>query len=360
MVRKLLATSLVATALIFSGCGDDEGESRLETQQMLDDGDFKGVIARLETNSTSNINSNDNYLALAAAYMGKGGYTLLDIVGSMIEDEDGNSEEDEDIIASLAENATFSSTLDLEKAEMYYTKVVGENTCNESNLTSSQEDMCLFVGLSAITKAASTVKLLVGDISSFGSDDASEDYKLTATGCAMQFAFDNNMSATSEKCNIVVDKPDVTFTLIGKTYTPLTIDVKSESASNKYYYLMTQQDDITKTRQTTLTSGYCTNDNFSTRTDDYSSSLYACPINENPDTNDTTSIDVLVDALNGGIDSVANIGSDDEDNDMKSSIDEFKCDVLGGDYDNNSCSEDLEKEVEEQAVIDYLNNQNGE
>ncbi len=354
MVKKILITSLVAATLIFSGCGDDEGESRLETQQMLDDGNYKGVISRLEANA----NSNADYLALAAAYMGKAGYSLLDIVGSMITEEG----EDSDLISSLAENASFSSTLDLEKAEMYYKKVIGEDRCAEDDLSSSEKDMCLFVGLSAVTKVASTINLLVGDIASFD-DETVTDYKLAASACAMKFAFDNNISKTdSAECSIVVNS-DVTFTSTEKTYTPLIVNVKKDATSTNYHYLMTPVDPLTSTRQTTLTSGYCSNESFTPRAEDYNSSLYACPINENKDANETTSIDVLVDALNGGVDSVANaIGVDKENDDIKSSVDEFKCDVLNGTYNENddSCSVDIKQEIKEQAIIDYLNSQNGE
>jgi len=354
MVKKILVTSLVAATLIFSGCGDDEGESRLETQQMLDDGNYQGVISRLEANA----DSNSDYLALAAAYMGKAGYSLLDIVGSMITEEG----EDRNLISSLAKNASFSSTLDLEKAEMYYTKVVGKNRCNDGDLSSSEKDMCLFVGLSAVTKVASTINLLVGDISSFDNESVT-DYKLAASACAMKFAFDNNISATdSNECSITVN-PDVTFTLTEKTYTPLIVNVKEDSNSTNYYYMMTPVDTLTDTRQTTLTSGYCSNESFTPRVEDYNSSLYACPINENKDANETTSIDVLVDALNGGVDAVANaVGADAEDDEIKSSVDEFKCDVLNGTYNetDDSCTVDIEQEIKEQAIIDYLNSQNGE
>ncbi|CAI6144021.1 MAG: hypothetical protein SPLUMA1_SPLUMAMAG1_01541 [uncultured Sulfurimonas sp.] len=45
-----------------------------------------------------------------------------------------------------------------------------------------------------MSKIASTISLLVGDIGNFGSDtNAPEDYKLTATTCAMQYAFENNV-----------------------------------------------------------------------------------------------------------------------------------------------------------------------
>jgi hypothetical protein len=116
-------------------------------------------------------------------------------------------------------------------------------------------------------------------------------------------------------------------------------------------------------KQTTLTSGYCTLTDFNTRTDENNkTNYYPCPINENPDAKETTSIDILIDAINSGVDTITNaIGADEED-EIKNSVDEFKCNVLDGTYDENtnSCDIDIKREINEQAIIDYLNNQNGE
>ena len=89
--------------------------------------------------------------------------------------------------------------------------------------------------------------------------------------------------------------------------------------------------------------------------------MYACPVNEERDAEDElATLDVLVDVLNGGLDSVMGVASED----MEEDIDEFKCEILGGSYDEHSgCSNgtiNLSDEISEQAVIDYLNSQNEE
>ena len=364
MIKKIVATSLVAATLIFSGCGDgSDGENRLETQQMLDNADYAGVIAKLESSASSN----EDYLALATAYMGKAGYSLLSIISAITAD-------DEDLISALGKKSSYKSNLDLDKAEVFYKKVVGDNTCvsnSNTTLSASQKDVCLYLGLTAVTQVASTVNLLVGDIDNFANENNStEDYKLTASGCAMQYAFENNETNVTNYngCKITISSSDVNFTIIDKLYRPIEVTVTAENnASQKYHYLMTEVDANTSTRQTVITSGYCSETIFTPRVDDYNSSLYACPINETlaKDENATTSMNVLVDALNGGLDSViaatkVDDGSTDNNNDVQKSIDEFKCNVLDGNYtsSDNSCDANISEDISESQVIDYLNNQN--
>ena len=50
MLKKIFSISLLTSALIFSGCGsaDSEGETRLETQDAIDTGNYAVAIAALE------------------------------------------------------------------------------------------------------------------------------------------------------------------------------------------------------------------------------------------------------------------------------------------------------------------------
>lgn len=361
MFKTILTISLVASTFILNGCGSDsDGESRLKLQNMLDHGDFNGVINQLKTKASNN----EEYLLLASAYMGKAGYSVLEIAGAMSKDSN-----DDNLITQLAENASYSSTLDLQEAEKYYNKVIGDISCQDNidTLDASQKDVCLFIGLSASTKTASTIKLLTDDIGVFADDSNSVDYKLEASTCAMQFAFDNNLSNTDlEDCNFKVAS-DVNFTVINKIYTPLQVHVKEdENDSNIYHFLLSQENNITHTRSTILTSGYCSNKNFIPRVDDYNTSLYACPINEDPQAEETKTVDVLLDALNNGIDSVVATTTSD-DTEIQDNVDEFKCDVLGYEWndENNKCENNTSSEINvtqavinEQQIIDYLNSQN--
>jgi len=377
MLKKIITTSLVVSTLILSGCGDTEGESRLETQNMLDKGDFNGVIAKLEGSSSSN----EDYMALASAYMGKAGYSILEIASAMSKDD---TEDNEDPMGKLiGEGKPASSINDLSKAATYYKKVVGEKACDtkedNNTLSTNQKDVCLFIGLSAVAKTATTLNLLADNMSSFSTDDKEDDsnttdYKLDATGCAMQFAFDYNLSQTitsTQDCNITIANEDVNFTLVNRVYRPFDVHVnKDTNQSNLYHFMMTQEDNVTHTRSTVLTKDYCTAESFE-RFKEYNETLYACPINEDPEIKETTSVGVLTDTINGDLDAILAIApknDNDEDEEIgEDEINEFKCEVINGTFDDTTktCSLDDNTEIDfttrditEAELIEYMNTRN--
>jgi hypothetical protein len=342
MIKKILATSLFGLTLVMSGCGDTEGEDRLATQQMLDNGDFTGVISKLEGSAVSE----DDYITLGAAYMGKSGLSLINIVSAMVSTDNTNDSAFSNFVASISSSSTSTAISDLNRAVVYYTKVVNRG-CIDSNivLTNSQKDICLYIGLASTSSAAVTIDLLASDIDSFGDTDV-EDFKLTASVCGMNYAYDRNASGCS-----VVESSDVNFTQSNRVYTPLTITVDDDTNNTKYYYLMNDSN------QTVLTKDYCTATDFSTRTATYvtgNPTYYACPIVETASTEELTTSGVLIDVLNNGIGSIGAASSEETQTD----IDEYKCDILGGDFDGENCDLSLETDITEQNVIDYLNNQN--
>ena len=79
MLKKIIATTLVATALMFSGCGDQAGEDFLAAQHSIDEGDYASAIALLEDVNASDRTDAQNVM-MANAYMGEAGFTTLDIV----------------------------------------------------------------------------------------------------------------------------------------------------------------------------------------------------------------------------------------------------------------------------------------
>lgn len=342
MLKKIVITSLLGLSLVLTGCGssDSEGESRLETQQMLDNEDYLGVIAKLEASA----NSLEDYIALGAAYMGKAGLSLGNIISSLASD----SETDNafaGFVTSISSSSSSTALSDLDTATTYYQKVVN-NACLDVNatLSDSQKDICLYIGLANTSSAAVTIDLIAGDVSIFGDDTAGEDYKLSASTCAMQYSFDRNAS----DCNVSEDG-NITFVDSNRTYTSLIVTVDAEIPSSNYYYLMND------TNKTVLTKGYCLLDNF-TRYEDMNATagLYVCPINERPNSEELTTAGVLVDVLNNGIGSMSGASSDETQGD----IDEFKCEILGGVYNGSNCNVSLDTNVTEPDMINYLNNQN--
>ncbi len=339
MVKKILAGSLFTVMLLLSGCGDSEGEDRLAIQQMLDQGDYTGVIAALE----SSANSDDDFIALGAAYMGKAGVSLTNIVSAMASTNDATDDGFATFVNSIAGISTSSAITDLGKSADNYRKVVGD--CASLTLSDSAKDICLYIGLGATARTAVTIDSLVGDISTFGNDTT--DDKLTASACAMQYAYNGS---TGTGCTINNTVSDVNFTVINKIYKPLVINTD-------YHYLMTTDG----SNRTILTNGYCSAESFSPRVDDYNNtavpSLYACPINEDPAADELTASGVLVDILNEGMESIGAAVTED----IQEDVDEFKCEILGGTYDEfNGCvGANITQDISEQNVIDYLNTQNG-
>ena len=342
MIKKLLTTSLVGLTLMMSGCGDDtEGEDRLGIQQMLDDGDFSGVIAKLEFSAKTK----DEYISLGTAYMGKAGLSLTNIITSMVTSEGNSDNTFAEFVTAISKSSSISALSDLNKAIFNYYKVVGNACLNPNTLNNSQKDICLYIGLASTSSAAVTVDLIAGDLSNFGSNTG-EDEKLSASICGMNYAFDR----TATGCN-VTESSSVNFTAINKTYIPLTItvDADTDAPKTEYHYLMNS------TNQTVLTKGFCSNTSFSPRSDNWSDRLYACPINETAASEELTTAGVLVNVLNDGIGAIGGAVSDD----MQGDINKFKCEIVGGSYDeNNGCSRSIIADVSEQNIIDYLKKQN--
>jgi len=344
MMKKVIFTSLLGLSVLVVGCGssDSEGESRLETQQMLDNQDYDGVIVKLK----SSARSLDDYVALGSAYMGRAGMSLSDIVSSIaIANDNGSNSTFAGFVSSLSASSSATALSDLDTATAYFEKVVNQACLdtNKTSLSDAQKNLCLYIGLSQTSSAAVTIDLLADDVETFGTD--TKDEKLSASTCAMSYAFNRD----SGNCS-VSESANVNFTITNMNYTPLVVTVNSDTdiPKTEYHYLMNDAN------RSVLTKGYCTTTDFATRTETFVAGLYACPINETPDAKELTSAGVLVDVLNNGTDSISGSGSDETQGD----VDEFKCEILGGTYSNNTCSVSLNNKVSESDVITYLNDQN--
>ena len=179
MLKKIIATSLVAGALLFSGCGDAEGENRLAAQDSIDGGNYSSAISILE--SKANKTDSDN-LILASAYMGEAGFSTLDIITSIQNEPTNQSQDDlsafkESIIGDITDtNATIAH---LTKAIDYYEAIVG----NDSNASTAEEvsDTQLQLGLAYMVK----VSILL--------DDAGSDDNETATTINDAFEYISNL-----------------------------------------------------------------------------------------------------------------------------------------------------------------------
>jgi len=346
MKKRFITATIIAATLMFSACGSGgDGESALETQQLLDNGNFSAVIAKLENSASTQ----SDYLALASAYMGKAGFSLSSIVGSVLASSNSNeSSSFSSYVTTSNTNSNNQSLDDLNTAVSYYQKVV-KNKCLDINVTknSAEKDICLYIGLSKVSQTAVAISYIVGDINVLSDTTNGTDNKLTTSTCAMEYAVRGTSNA---KCSFSSES-NVTFTTSNKVYGDINITANGET----FEYLITPASGAL--RSTTITNGFCTLDAFTTRISDKNASsfnaatFHACPLNENNVTNDTTTADILVNALNDGVNSIGSAVSAD----VKAEIDKFKNDVLKS---NGRSSTDANTTIAIDDIIAYLNQQN--
>jgi len=200
----------------------------------------------------------------------------------------------------------------------------------------------------------------------------------------MQYALDSDANLSSFGCVAALDT-NVTFAESNNTYTPLVITM--DDTNNSYDFLLTGSDPILGTRQTTITNGYCPNDSFSDRNTTMTfdtkgtflpdTTYYVCPVNEDPEAEELTTTTLIVDALNGGFDSIISVvGGDDDDSEIADSINEFKGEILFADENlsdeatyevddsgtitatDGGVTYTTDSEISEQDIVDYLNSLN--
>ena len=337
MMKKVLLSSLSAFVLLMSGCGgDSEGENYLALQKMLDKKDFVGVIDKLPKDSADA----DVNLMLGSAYMGKAGFTISNVISAFASSDsigagDAFSNYTKTIIGDNPSPNAFS---DLSQASVYFTKVVNDACVSGKILSTSEQNVCLYMGLTLTTKAAETINLLTDNLSKLSTGEV--DPKLKASVCAMQYT--TAASKVDAECTLS-PKGDVTFTQSQKTYGVLEITVNGEAND----FLLTKN-----SPSTTLTVGYCPNNDFTARTTQKVPGYYPCPLNEDRNSKDTTTASVLVDTLNDGLGIVKTVAPSD----VQSNVDEFKCDLIDGSFNGSSCSKT--GKITEQVVIDFLNRNN--
>ena len=341
MMKKIVITALLGLSLILTGCGSSEGESQLETQQMLDSGDYAAVIAKLESTASST----SDYLSLAAAYMGKAGFSLSSIVGLVATSAESD---DDSTFASFIESTQTASNLqslkDLDIAVTYYQKVL-ENKCLDENATLSgaESDLCLYVGLSQVSQTAVAISYITDDVNVLNDDNGSDD-KLTASLCAMQYAFDGN-STSNTACTFNGSESNVTFIQNGKIYGNINITIDNNQT---FEYLITGS---VNPRSTVLTNGLCTLTDFSTRVEDINDTKYhVCPIDETNSSRETTTEEILVQALNEGTDNIGAATSDETSAD----VEQFRVDILAA----NGRENDSNTTITIEDIIKYLDDNN--
>lgn len=312
-MKKLTYFSLSLMVLLFSGCGggSDDASCRFEVQQNLDTGNYAAVIAEL-SNENSECRSaylnNEFQVDLGAAYMGEAGLSLSDII-ALIGVDNGTFGT---FVDSVSKKQSTSALTSLGNAGAAFTIALNGTDCNGiSLLSSSEKDICLYIGLTETMRATTTISYLLDDIAALfnGLDLTSQDAakeEMKASMCALQFA---NIGTTCADAT-TISATDVNFTYSddsNRSFREITVTMVA--APNNVYHRLATATGVTP-GTTVVTEGYCSND-FLNPSSTWSTGLYACPQNKDPLQEDLNISTLLVNTLNSGLDAVSGALSGD-------------------------------------------------
>ena len=158
MLKKIIATFLIATALMFSGCGDEAGEDFLAAQNGIDEGN-NGLAIALYGDIAPEKRTDSQNVLLANAYMSEAGFSTLDIITILGDDTSG--EDPLTIFASVVTDANATlANIDLAILALEQVTVASEVATIEA-----VGDNELTLGLAYVVK----VSILLADS---GSDNA--------------------------------------------------------------------------------------------------------------------------------------------------------------------------------------------
>ena len=361
MLKKVLATSSVALSLILSGCGDNSDSTcRMDVQSAIDNGKYSQAIDALQGSCSSAFAKSDKNYNLATAYMGKAGLSASEVLQIIMDANNysgsGNDNTFSTFISSFNENKSENATLFLQDAQDFYLKSIahdGKDTisalCTQADLNSSDStrlsSACLYLGFNQTLQTVNTITLLTGDV---GTLVSSLDSNSNTTPLDMQASLDALSWATSTNAvpnNFIVTPSNITINENNVTALSLV------SPSGETFYRLAQSDLRDSKNSTILTKGYCDVngskancsgiENSDGSINDTSLDCYACPVDFGNNSPQNVS-DLLVNALNGGTDAIANVSNDPN---IMDSVNSFKTD-LGVRADAN---------VTVQDILNYLN-----
>jgi len=214
-------------------------------QEALDDANYDYVISQLTTNSSLyGLSSDKINMNIAAAYVGKSGYTVFDITSAI----SGSSSNLNSFVSNITQENNAVDTINkLKKADDYYSSIIKDINCSDaSSLTVEQQSSCFNLGLVKLTSLSNSVKLLFGgdetivkkwadgvDINS--SDDLNGNGvvdEADASACAIVYA--SNPTDNCKDGSMATYRKRVTFSKLGITYKTTLIDVDVGSSTLGY------------------------------------------------------------------------------------------------------------------------------
>jgi len=352
MILKLFFSIFLIFFLI--GCNNSSTKSELnasvevsmqEIEELLVDQNYSGVIEKLKDIASNN----DEYLALADAYMGISGLNISKVIDDICLSSDENGSALMDFIdkTDIATKSCNNPLDYLNKATNYYMLVIGDS-CenNQSSLNDFEKKICTYKGLAQTAESVTSINYLISS-----QEDAKE-----ASACAMQYAF----NGVKNSCEITEDG-NLTFTQTKKEYEKIDV-----VANKTHFEFLLAKNKQTGIREVVITDGYCSLDSFDTRVDSkadprYKDSFHVCPVNLT-NTNKTfitqsltdaeiyTTKKGIVDSFNFGTHSI--LVGDINNSNLKDKIIEFKDEIIQSR--NNG---DDDKIIKIEDIVSFFNKQ---
>ena len=358
MYKKIISASLVAAAVMFAGCGNDNTTCRIDVQKAIDEGRYDSAISDLQGKCATAYTQSDLDMNLAAAYMGKSGYSVSDIADMLINNNGDNGDAFSSFISDTNAKKTDNSLPFLTKAKSYYVQAIGgnEGVCTDNNLSAINNarwtNACLYIGFNETVKTATTVSHLtnnVSDVVDAINSDSATPYDMNASMDALSWVTDKGFKPSN---STTITAKDVNIS--GNTYANIIVKYSNTTPVKTFYRLA--KSNIRETNNTTLiTDGYCDAngdkmaciglENSDGSINDLTKSCYPCPVML--DANSSLSVtDSLVDALNNGTDTISAVS---DDPDITQSIKDFKKEVI-----DSRANGDKNGTITVQDIIKYL------
>ncbi|WP_457745083.1 hypothetical protein [Sulfurimonas sp.] len=343
MYKKIILALLVVISLVFSGCGDSDTTCRIDVQKALDKGNYDKVISDLNGVCSGAYTTSDLNMNLAAAYMGKSGYSVSDVADMLINSDNNGGDSFTSFLSSVDAKKTADSLPLLSTANEYFLKAIANGSidkstvlCSLSRINNSNDsrvtNACLYIGFNLTIQASNTITYLTGNIdtliSSINDDTNTTPYDMRASLDALAWSMGLNDPTITDPA--ITDKE---ITIDGNPFTHIKVDYTNHGT---FYRLAKSTNNDNNT--TVITDGYCDSDGNKTAcagiensdgsidiNNPLSSSCYACPVLL--DKNATLGVaQLLVDTLNNGADTIAAVSNDP---DISNSIDDFKEEITG-------------------------------
>ncbi|WP_428738031.1 hypothetical protein [Sulfurimonas sp.] len=353
MKRKAFYGTLFAVVLILSGCGSDDTTCRIDVQNAMDKGDFDTAVSKLEGECASTFSSSDKNYNLALAYMGKAGYSVTDVLVSLLDANNDSGDAFVSFASSISATKQENSAAYLQTSQEHFLLSVTTDIndtlvqlCATANSSDNLRlrDACYYYGFNQAVTTVDTLSYLTSDLGT-ALDSINNDSN--ATPDDLQASLDALAWAVGDAS--ITNVSDSNITINGNAFKHLDVNV-----SGKSFYRLATDNAPDLSASTVLTDGYCDENGSKTNcegielsdgdintTNPLATGCYACPVGV--DTNSSINVaSVLIDALNNGTDTIASLT---DDADTQASIDDLKLEI-DTNSDGNITSEEL---------INYLN-----